>query len=124
MYKVSAEDVLKIAADAPAVIRKLAAERDEAVSKLASIERRQAVEKLAHQMHEKGLELDTPEGELAERLMAWAEQGKLAEVQRAVDLTGPDMGRKIAQVHDDHRQYTSEEGGGEFVNYLLGNVGP
>ncbi len=120
MEKVSQEDVLKLAAEAPAIIRKLASERDEAVTKLAAMEQRKAVEKLASQMHEKGINSHVPLDDLATQLEGWAAQGKLAEVQRAVEFVGPDMGQKIATVtHDDVGDGNGADGG-ELVRFLLG----
>lgn len=123
MEKVSQEDVLKFAAEAPAMIRTLVSERDEAREKLAAIEQRQLVEKIAGQMHEKGINQHIPLSDLADQLENWASQGKLAEVQRAVDLVGPDMGQKIAQVGNNDDPNSSGEGGGELTRYLLGDVG-
>lgn len=118
MDKVSQEDVLKLAAEAPAIIRQLTRERDELFQKLAHIEQRQRVEKVATQMHDKGINTHVPLPELADQLEGWAEQGKLAEVERAVDLVGPDMGRKIAEVGTKHDP-SQIDGEGEFVRFLL-----
>lgn len=105
--KLSQETVLTIFGDAAAALPKLAEDRDAhkaradaAEAKLASYERRDTVQKIAYAMTEKGLDGGASHQELCERLEVWAQQGKLAEVQRAVELAGPDMGQKIAQVYD------------------------
>ena len=122
MEKISHEEVLKFASEAPGIIRQLASERDTALAKLASFEQRQAVEKLAAQMHEKGISQHVAVSDLADQLEGWAAQGKLAEVTRAVEMVGPDMGQKIAQVsnNDDPNVVGGE---GEFIGFLLGEVG-
>lgn len=135
MEKISAEQLLAVFGEAPTVIRKLAserdmalAERDEAKAKLAAYDRRDTVEKIANAMIEKGLDRGVSREELVSGLEALAEQGKLAEVQHAVDLVGPDMGQKIASVYQEGLpNYTVTEGGvgghgGDLMNFIMGGV--
>jgi hypothetical protein len=102
MEKVSAEKKAAIIAEAPVVIRKLAAERDELREKLAKIETRTRVEKLAHDMLEKGIETGDARV-LADRLEKQASSGELdlTRLADAVQLVGPNMGKE-AQVADSH----------------------
>lgn len=108
LEKISAEQIHAVLADAVVMLPKLAQQRDdyktkceELQAKVASYERRGAIDKLATDMREKGLDSGKSHEELMTDLEVWAQQGKLAEVQRAVELTGPDMGQKIAQVYND-----------------------
>lgn len=134
MEKISAEQALSIFEDAVTALPKLAHERDNwkskykvEAAKVASYERRDAINKIASAMIDKNLDGGASHGELVEHLEVWAQQGKLAEVERAVELAGPDMGRKIAQVHDSGGGGGYEGGGetgvsgsgGDFVRYLL-----
>lgn len=100
MNKLSAEKKAAIIAEAPVVIRKLAAERDELREKLAKIETRQQVEKLAHNMIEKGIESGNHTA-LADRLEKQAHSGELdlKRLTDAVELVGPNMGKE-AHVSD------------------------
>lgn len=105
--KVSAEQVFAVFAEAPEAIRKLASSRDEWKAKyeaehekVASYERRGVIEKMASQMIDKGMDGGATKEELMTRLEGWAAQNKLAELQMAIELNGPDMGQKIATVYD------------------------
>ncbi len=133
--KISAEAAMTVFEDAIMVLPKLAQDRDgwktraeTAEAKLASVERRDTVQKIATAMSEKGLDGGATHQELCERLEVWAQQGKLAEVQRAVELAGPDMGQKIAQVYDsgggadDYESGVSpgtSGSGADLVRYLM-----
>ncbi len=121
MDKVSEEDVLKAAAEAPGVIRALVAERDAAVSKVAQLELRRDAEKLAEAMHDKGLSTEIPLSDLADQLEKAASKGKFEEIKRAVDLVGPDMGQKIAQVSNSDEPSGSHSGGMDpLTSFLIG----
>lgn len=114
--KISHTKIAEVLADAAATLRRVTSERDEALSKLAQIERQHAVEKLASQMYEKGL-TDEPREHLIERLEKQAMEGGLARLQDAVDLVGPEMWSKFAQASDDQRH---SAGLTPFENFLLG----
>ena len=121
MEKLSHEQVQQVLGSVPGTLRKLAEERDywrkEAESRMV----RDEAEKVAHEMHSKGLQLDTPIDDLVNSLEKAASAGKLSEIARAVDLVGPDMGQKIAQLtHDDSRH---QGGSTALEQFILGDVG-
>jgi len=104
--KLSQEKVREIFGEVPAVLRKLAAERDFYKDKLATIESRQNVEKVASAMIDKGLETGSV-AELANRLEKKAASGEidLGRLGDAVSLVGPDMG-KTAHINDDDNRHS------------------
>lgn len=119
MNKISMTKVAEVLADAAAVIRQVTQERDEAVSKLASVERRQEVEKLAAQMKEKGLSSD-PTEHLIENLEKAASEGRLDKLKDAVELVAPDMWSKFASPSDDRRDLGGA--GTDLERYLEGGL--
>lgn len=100
MKKLSHDKIAEVIADAAAALRKITAERDEALAKLAGIERRQEAEKVARAMQEKGLN-NGPIDQLISDLEKMAETGKLQDVKNAVELVGPDMAAKLATINND-----------------------
>lgn len=108
MNKLSQEKVQEVLSEVPTVLRKLAAERDFYKGKLAAIETRHNVEKIASEMIEKGLETGRVT-EIADRLEKRAASGEidLTTLSNAVSLVGPDMG-KHAHVSDDHSVSASD----------------
>lgn len=99
-----------------------AQERDEAVAKCAQYERRQTAEKLASHMVERGLSSD-PVADLADHLEKAASQGEdLSQLRRAVDLVGPDMGRKFASLKNND-DASGSAGPSAFEKYILGQAG-
>lgn len=120
MEKLSAQEVSQLLNESAQALRKVASERDEYKARFESAERRQSAEKLASQMHDKGLELDTSAADLADRLEKAAENGKFDVYAQAVELVGPNMGAKLGQLaSDDSRQM----GGSDLETFLLGRVG-
>jgi hypothetical protein len=110
--KLSTEQKLAVMAEVPTALRTLAAERDYYRDKLASIEGRQRVEKLASVMIDKGLTDGTVES-VADELEKEAKDGRdLKVVEEAVDMVGPDMG-KTAHISDEHSSSSSD-----FERYL------
>lgn len=120
MDKKSAAEYAQVVADQSAALRSLAAERDAAVEKLASMARHHAVAKLAAQMHEKGLHLDQDLPTLSASLAKEAEQGKLPVIQEAVDRMAPNMGVKLGSVSDETQVGV---GATQFEQFILGKVG-
>jgi hypothetical protein len=115
--------VLVAARDA---LRKVASERDSAnlradaaESKLASVRQRLECEKLAAQMHEKGINGDQDFASLVDDLEKAAQEGRLPVLQEAVRLSAPNMGHKIASINND------ETSGGEsqLEQFIVGQVG-
>jgi len=120
MEKLSQQD-MEVLAAVPGVLQQLCGERDEALAKVAMMERRQAAEKVASAMHDKGIEADIPLDTLIDRMEKAAERGELGEIERAVDMVGPDMGTKIASLaNDDHR---ISGGGSDLERFIVGGVG-
>lgn len=101
MEKLSNAQIAEVLTDASATLRSQQAHINDLEEKLASKDRRDRVTKLAGEMHRKGLELDTNVDALADRLEKAAEAGKLDTLEHAVDLVGPDMGTKLAQLTSD-----------------------
>lgn len=118
MEKMSSTKVAQVLHDAQVAIRHVAAERDAALAKCASMERRRDAEKLAATMHEKGLNLDKSAEQLADELEKAAEQGDLPIITRAVDMIGPNMG--LATLSDDSTKTASA--GSDFERYIFGGV--
>ena len=103
MDKVSSQQIAEVLADSAATLRSQQEVINDLREKLASRSMRDRTEKLAHSMHEKNLETDVSVEVLADRLekLAGAAPGKLDTLEHAVDLVGPDMGTKLAQLTND-----------------------
>lgn len=100
---------------------KLAAENRELKTKLASIETRLMCEKVAAEMHEKGLNTDVDFTDLVDSLEKDAQAGKLPIIQEAVKMAAPDMGHRIAHINHDE---TSADGSmSDLEKFLVGSVG-
>lgn len=120
MEKLSSDE-REVLAAVPGVIQRLAEERDAAVSKLASYERRSQAEKVASAMHKKGIESDVSFDSLVDRMEKAAERGELGEIERAVDMVGPDMGTKLGSLsNDEHR---GSLGGSDLERFVVGALG-
>ena len=117
LEKIGQDKVAEALTEAGNVLRAVTAERDEAISKLAAIELRNEAVKVASSMVSKGLTSE-PIEYVTENLMKMAEQGKFAEVKKAVEMVGPDMGQKIANLNHDDRQ--AQGGSSSLESYLLG----
>lgn len=120
------EKIARVLADAGQTLRKVAAERDEKVvenaqlrEKLSSVETRLMCEKVAAEMHEKGLRHDTEFPELVDDLEKAASEGRLPVIMEAVKMAAPNMG--------SHFSINSDEAAGvgmsDLESYLVGNVG-
>jgi len=121
MKKLSNEQISQVLSEAPGVIRALVDENTTLRAKVAQMERREAAEKLAETMHNKGLELDVSYDDLADRLEKAAEQGKLETIREAVDMIGPDMGSKMASLSNNDGQHAAMAS--EMERYIVGGVG-
>lgn len=100
MEKISHEKMAQVLAEVGPVLRKVAAERDELKEKIASYERRDRAMKVASEMHQKGLNTDQSLDKLAASLADADKQGKLATIEAAVEMVGPDMSTKIATINE------------------------
>lgn len=121
MNKLSNAQIAEVLTDASATLRAQQAHISDLEEKLASKERRERVEKLASEMHRKGLELDTSVESLADRLEKTAAAGNLEAVEHAVDLVGPDMGTKLAQLTSDEPGTSSASS--DLERFIVGGVG-
>jgi len=121
MKKLSNEQISAVLSEAPGVIRDLVSENATLRNKVAHMERRDAAEKLAETMHSKGLELDVSMEDLTARLEKAAEQGKLETYREAVDLTGPDMGSKLASLSTNDGN--SAAAGSALERFIVGGIG-
>lgn len=114
---VAARDtLLKVAAERDAVLR----ERDALKMKLSQVRTRLECEKVAAEMHEKGLSSDRDFTTLVEDLEKAAYEGRLPIIQEAVKMSAPNMGMKIASINNDE---TSGPGHSQLEQFLVGSVG-
>lgn len=120
------QKIARVLADAGQTLRKVASERDGAMAengqlrqKLASVETRLMCEKIAAEMHEKGLRHDIEFPELVDDLEKSASEGKLPVIMEAVKMAAPNMGNHFSINNDE----ASGIGMSDFEAYLVGNVG-
>jgi len=116
MEKISHDKVAEVLNDAATALRSVTAERDELRTKVAQYERRAEAEKVAHEMQSKGIS-NEPFEQLVTNLEKMAESGKLGEIKNAVNLVGPDMGRKLASLTNDNQSHV---GGSDLESFLTG----
>jgi len=126
--KISAAQAAQVYAEVPGILRALVEERDELRTKLASAERqvvefrtRDRIEKIAHKMEEKHLDVGTTFEDRVERIKQAAAGGRSLEViEEAVEMTAPQSGLgKLGSAMEPGN------GGGDtqLVSYLLGGLG-
>lgn len=119
------QKVAQVLADAGRTVRKVAAERNavlaenaELKQKLANVQTRLLCEKVAADMHTKGLRTDTEFGDLVDSLEKAAGEGRLPAIIEGVKMAAPDMG--------GHFTINDEASGGtvsDLEAYLIGSVG-
>ncbi len=122
MLKVSNAQVAEVLHDAADKLRKQASRINELETELASRDLRGRVEKLAGEMHRKGIDLDTSATDLADRLEKAAAAGKLEAIEVGVDLVGPDMGSKLASLTNDDGPGTTS-GASDLERFIVGTAG-
>lgn len=108
--------LIKVASERDEVTR----ERDALKMKLAQVRTRLECEKVAAQMHEKGINTDQDFTDLVDDLEKAAYDGRLPIIKEAVKMQAPNMGTKIASINNDE---TSEVGSSHLEQYLVGSVG-
>lgn len=113
--------------DSARLVRTLTVERDNALAKVAEAQlkeaayiRRVQAEKVAMQMHQKGINTDIEFPSLVSSLEKAAEEGKLATIEEAVGMVGPDMSFKTASIHD---MPMGGAPGTDLERFLLGSIG-
>jgi hypothetical protein len=120
MDKISNAQIAEVLTDAASTLRDQQAYIQELEVKIASGEKRDRAEKIASEMHRKGIELDVSVEQLADRLEKTASE-KLSTIEQAVDLVGPDMGSKIGSVSNHERGTTSDSN--DLERFILGDAG-
>lgn len=120
--KISHAQMAEVMSDAATTLRKQAARITELEGALTSRDQRDRVEKLAAHMHSKGLELDVSAADLADRLEKAAAAGKLEAIEVGVDLTGPDMGSKLASLTNDDVPGASSAAS-DLERFIVGTAG-
>lgn len=115
MKKLSAAQRHEVLAEVPGTLRKIAAERDFYRTAFVENADRKHVEKIATSMIEKGLKSGTV-SEVADEIQKQATAGalNLDVMEQAVELVGPDMGKR-AHVSDE---LSSSAGSSELERYL------
>lgn len=121
MDKISSEQIAEVLSDASLTIRAQQAKIAEYEEVLNARGLRDRATKIASDMHRKGLELDTPIGQLVDRLEKAAGQNKLDAYETAVDLVGPDMGTKLASINNDETRISA--GSSDLERYVMGTTG-
>lgn len=121
MEKLSAEQVQQVLDQVPGTLRKLAAERDFWKKEAQARMNRDEAEKVASAMQEKGINADVPFKDLVDQLEKAASTGRLEKIAEAVDMVGPNMGEKIAQLTGDDRAVSGDSS--ELTRFLMGGVG-
>lgn len=125
MKNVNMNKAAEMLVDAGHALQKVASERDVAVQELAvereknaALLKRMEVEKIAADMHDKGVHLDVPFDKLASALED--EPGERLEViKQALQMAPGDMMRG-ARLSDSQ---SSQSIGSDFENFILGTVG-
>lgn len=121
------QKIAQVLADAGTTLRKVAHERDtlaeenhELKQKLAGVQLRLTCEKIASEMHGKGLRADVEFSDLVDDLEKAASTGRLPAIVEAVKMAAPDMGGHFSINND-------EASGGKNMSdleaFLIGNVG-
>lgn len=123
MNKMSSDQLQQVLDAVPGTIRALASERDYWKKEAQFRMTHEAAEKVAHAMHEKGINTEIPINDLIETLEKAAAQGKLEKIADAVEMVGPDMGQKIAHLTGDDSTASSGAVSNDFERFLMGGVG-
>jgi hypothetical protein len=119
--------VAQLVADSAATLKKVASERDAYKEKAAGFQKqntellhRMEAEKVAAEMHSKGIRTEVPFDTLAEHLEKEAAAGRLETVKQALEMTGPDM---MKEAFVSEGEGSAGEDASEFVRFITGSVG-
>lgn len=118
--KISNAQIAEVLSDAASTLRAQQTYIHELEEKVASSALKERTEKIASDMHRKGIDLDVSVEDLAERLQKTASE-KLDTIEQAVDLVGPDMASKIGSVSNNERGDSS--GSNDLERFILGDAG-
>jgi hypothetical protein len=128
MDKISKAQVIEVLEKVGGALRQVTNERDEALAKLAAYEKRYEAEKVASIMIEKGV-TNEPFERVVEQMEKAAETytedglNQLAVIKAGLEISGPDMGEKIARIIDDYNDRASSISGTDFERYIVGDIG-
>ena len=123
--KISAAQAQQVYAEVPGVLRALASERDALLEKVASLQSELAeyrttgrIEKIAHTMEEKNIDLGVSFAEKVEKIKTAHAAGRSLDViEEAVDMTAPQGG-----LGELGSELEPGNGGNELESYLLGGL--
>lgn len=121
--KLSSDQIQHVLEAVPGTLRSLAGERDYWKKEAQSRMLRDDATKVAHAMHEKGINTDTNIDALVSQLEKAAQAGKLDQIADAVEMVGPNMVNKIASLTGDESTRASGGSGVDFERFILGGVG-
>lgn len=121
MEKISRSQMAEVLASVGPTLRKLASERDAALEELNSYRRFIEAEKVASAMVQKGLTTE-PYDRVVEQMVKAAEKGELERIKDAIDLSGPDMGEKVARIVSDDSLVVPASAS-DFERFVLGSIG-
>jgi hypothetical protein len=122
MDKLSKSQVAEVLAAVGPALLKLASERDAAFEELQAYRRQIDAEKVASAMIQKGITTE-PYDRVVEQMVKAAEKGELERIRDAIDLSGPDMGEKVARIVSDDEPQASASSGSDFERFILGGIG-
>lgn len=123
--KISAAQAQQVYAEVPGVLRALATERDALLEKVASLQSELAeyrttgrIEKIAHAMEEKNIDLGVSFKEKVEKIKTAHAAGRSLDViEEAVDMTAPQGG-----LGELGNELEVGNGATELETYLLGGL--
>jgi len=110
-------------AEVAGMLRKVATQLANLEEKVAEYERRDKVAQIMAKMAEKGIQAELEPEDLRKDLMKKAEEGKLAAVEEAIDMSSGYNSIKVAAMDRDENYRPSDASKAELENFLLaGNV--
>jgi hypothetical protein len=121
---VNMEKAAEMLVDAGQALQKVASERDSLAQQLAvereknaTMEKRMEAEKVAAEMHDKGIHVDTPLDKLASALESEPDE-RLEVIKQALQMRPGDVMRGTSL-----SDAPSRSDGSDFENFILGTVG-
>ena len=125
MPKLDMSKVAQLLEDSASTVMQMKEERARNLEKMAQLQqanealvRRMEVEKLAAEMHSKGLHSETPLDELTARLEKRAEEGQLPAIKEALSFAGPNM---LGDTSLEEK--TAGAGSSELERFITGHIG-
>lgn len=119
MAELNKEKVAKVLADSAHALRSVTAERDKLAQANYRMTRHFEAQKLASEMHDKGINLDVPNETLVVDLEKAAEAGRLPAIKEAMQMMAPNMGFNGTLTNDD----VHSGGDTAFESFIIGGVG-